>query len=211
MSAKLAGERSRAAESLAAGFCPRTPSGFSHADSGFQTGGVLDSCVPDGVLLAWHRLQSWCSANLLGAVAELARRRPADHTPPASSGQFPAQVSEFVCDEVAAALVLTGLAAGVLSDVSVDLQVRLPATARALYAGVIDYPKAKLIAEITRVLSDEHALQVEARILAGAGKQTTGQLRVALARAVIAEGSSRAPLARGRWDRGAGRVQPAAC
>ena len=123
---------------------------------------------------------------MLAAIAELARRRPADETPPAPPGQFPAQVSEFVSDEVAAALTLTGPAAGVLSEVALDLAIRLPGTFRAQRAGIIDYPRARLIAESTRILTDEQARQVEAKILPAAGEQTTGRLRAALARAVIA-------------------------
>jgi hypothetical protein len=198
-------------EVLAAGFCPRPPSSAAEPGSGFETGGALDTCAPDGVLAgladavtrdgrlaelnddeligvlrAWRRLESWCSAGVLAAIAELARRRPADKASPAPPGQFPAQVSEFVSDEVAAALTLTGSAAGVLSDVALDLAIRLPGTFRAQHAGIIDYPRARLIAESTRILTDEQARQVEAKVLPAAGEQTTGRLRAALSRAVIA-------------------------
>src|ERR1700759_1681511 len=139
-----------------------------------------------GVLQAWRRLESWSSAGTLAAAAELARRRPADRTPPAGPGQFPAQVSEFASDEIAAALTMSGPAAGVLLDLALDLAVRLPATARPLREGVIDYPRARLIAEATRILTDEQARDVEARVLLRAGDQTPGRLRAALARAVIA-------------------------
>jgi uncharacterized protein DUF222 len=211
---RIDAERSQRAandETLAAGFCPRPPSPAGEPGSGFETGGVLDTCAPDGVLAgltdavtregrlaelnddeligvlrAWRRLESWSSAGVLAAIAELARRRPADKTPPAPPGQFPAQVSEFVSDEVAAALTLTGPAAGVVSDVALDLAVRLPGTFQAQHAGIIDYPRARLIAESARILSDEQARQVEAKILPAAGEQTTGRLRAVLARAVIA-------------------------
>ncbi len=194
-------------------FGSRPPASGSAAEpsSGFEAGGALDTCAPDGalagltdaatrdgrlaglnddeligVLRAWRRLESWSSAGVLAAIAELARRRPADGTPPAPPGQFPAQVSEFLSDEVAAALTLTGPAAGVMSDVALDLAVRLPGTYRAQHAGLIDYPRARLIAESTRILTDEQARQVEAKILPAAEGQTTGRLRAALARAVIA-------------------------
>jgi hypothetical protein len=205
------GQRAADEEALTAGFCPRPPSSAAEPGSGFESGGVLDTCAPEGtlagladavtrdgrlaelnddeligVLRAWRRLESWSSAGVLAAIAELARRRPAEKTPPAPPGQFPAQVSEFVSDEVAAALTLTGPAAGVLSDVALDLAVRLPGTFQAQHAGIIDYPRARLIAESTRILTDEQARQVEAKILPAAGEQTTGRLRAALARAVIA-------------------------
>jgi hypothetical protein len=139
-----------------------------------------------GVLRAWRRLESWCNAGLLQAIAELARRRPADRTPPAPRGYFPEQLSEFIADEIAAALTLSGRAAGTFLDLSLDLAIRLPATARALHEGIIDHLKARLIADATQVLTDEDAREVEARILPRAGEQTLGQLRASVARAVLA-------------------------
>jgi hypothetical protein len=193
-------------EVLAAGFRSRTPpASSSGSGTGFESGGVLDTSAPSamlagltdavtrdgrlaeldddeliGAMRAWKRLESWCSANLLTAVAELARRRPAERTAPAAPGEFPAQVSEFASDEVAAALTLTGQAASTCSDLSLDLATRLPATARAHHAGLIDYPRARLIAEATRILSDDDARRVEARMLPQAPEQTTGQLRAAV-------------------------------
>jgi hypothetical protein len=94
-----------------------------------------------GVMRAWRRLESWCGAGLLAAVAELARRRPADRTPAVAPGEFPAQVSEFLSDEVAAALTLTSRAADAMCTLGVDLGVRLPVTARALHAGSSTRPR----------------------------------------------------------------------
>lgn len=190
---------------------PHPPATASQCGSGFESGGVLDVCAPSGtlagltdaasrdgrlsdldddeligVLRAWHRLESWCASGGLAAIAELARRRPADRVAPGPPGGFPEQLSEFTGDEVAAALTLTGRAADTCLGVALDLAVRLPGTARALDEGIIDRPKARLIAEATRILTDEHAGQVEARILPAAGKQTTGQLRAAVARAILA-------------------------
>jgi hypothetical protein len=169
----------------------------SRPGGGFEDGGVLDGAVPGvslagradavtrggglggldddeliGVLRAWRRLESWCTAGLLAAVAELARR--------------PAQLSEFISDEVAAALTLTGRTASTYTDLAVDLAIRLPLTAAALHGGVIDFQRARVIAEATRVLADDQAREVEARIFPQAGQQTSGQLRAAVARAVLA-------------------------
>jgi hypothetical protein len=162
---------------------------------------------------AWQRIESWASASGLAAVAELARRRPAQGTPPAPPGQFPEQVSEFAVDEVAAALTLTSQAASTSMALGLDLAVRLPATFRAHHQGRIDRAQARLIAEATRILSDADARQVEAQILPRAAGQTTGQLRAALARAVIAvdpeaaarrrEEAQRDPRIR-RWQEDAG-------
>ena len=198
---------------LDAGFRTRTPMVPSPSGSGFDSGGILDVCPPGGslaglvdaavrdgglaeldddeligVLRAWRRLESWCSSGSLAAIAELARRRPAERTAPAavaSPGSFPEHLSEFIGDEVAAALTLTTRTADAYLGLALDLATRLPGTARALHEGVIDYPRARLIADLTRVLSDEDARAVEARILPAAGQQTTGRLRAAVSRAEI--------------------------
>ena len=65
----------------------------------------------------------------LSLVAELARRRPADRTAPTAPGRF-RTASEFLADEVAAALTLTGPAAGACLDLALDLAVRLPGSRR---------------------------------------------------------------------------------
>jgi hypothetical protein len=181
--------------------------------SGFELGGALDASPPSaslagltdavtrdgrladldddeliGALRAWRRLESWCSAGTLAAMAELARRRPAERTAPAaaaSPGSFPEHLSEFIGDEVAAALTLTTRTADAYLELALDLAIRLPGTARVLHEGAIDYPRARLIADLTRVLSDQDARAVEARILPAAGQQTTGQLRAAVSRAVL--------------------------
>jgi hypothetical protein len=228
----------RAGESLAAGFCSRTPAVPASSGTGFESGGPLDTSPPSGTLAglaeaitrdggladldddeligalrAWQRIESWASASGLAAVAELARRRPAQGTPLAVPGQLPEQVSEFAVDEVAAALTLTSQAASTSMALGLDLAVRLPATFRAHHQGLIDRAKARLIAEATRILPDAGARQVEAQILPRVAGRTTGQLRAALARAVISvdpeaaarrrEEAQRDPRVR-RWQEDAG-------
>jgi Domain of unknown function (DUF222) len=189
----------------------------NHPTTAGSPGPVTGPAIPPsfmiGVLRAWRRLESWCSAGTLAAIAELARRRPADRTPPAPAAGFPAQLSEFIGDEAAAALTMSGRTADAYLELALDLATRLPATARALRAGIIDFPRARLIADLTRVLSDEHARQVEDAILPAAGQQTTGQLRAAVGRAVLAvdaeaairrrEQAQRDPRVR-RWQEDAG-------
>ncbi|MBV9795294.1 MAG: DUF222 domain-containing protein [Actinobacteria bacterium] len=178
--------------------------------SGFESGGAFDVSAPSwplarqadaatgdgqlaslnddeliGALRAWRRLESWCCAGLLAATAELARRRPAERTGPAAPGEFPAQLSEFIADEMAAALRLSTRTADAYLDLALDLATRLPRTATALREGSIDHLKARLISEATRILTDEQARAVEAQILPRAGQQTPGQLRAAAARAVL--------------------------
>jgi hypothetical protein len=89
-----------AAESVAAGFRPRTASAPPASGSGFESGGILDTCAPGGplagladaatrdgrlaeldddeligVLRAWQRLESWCASGLLTALASIFRVR----------------------------------------------------------------------------------------------------------------------------------------
>ena len=89
-------------------------------------------------------------------------------------------------DELAPALTMTVRAAEMHLSLAADLVTKLPVTAAALEAGRIDMARARIIADATRVLSREQAAAVEQRIFPRAGQQTSGQLRAALARAILA-------------------------
>ncbi len=190
---------------LPAGCLPRDGTGFG---AGFADGGELDVLAPGvtlagfaaeaharlgtlpddeliGVLRAWWRQTSWAQARALAAIAELARRRPADRTPAAAPGQFPARLSEFLPDEVAMALTLTQCAAQTQVALALDLAAR-PATAAALEGGRIDLRKARVILDAITPLSAEHAAAAEAAVLPAAAGQTTGELRTAVTAAVLA-------------------------
>jgi hypothetical protein len=92
---------------------------------------------------------------------------------------------EHTGDEIAAALTLTGRSADQLLDLAIGLR-RLPMTSAALAAGDIDVPRAMVIAQELAGLTDEHAAAVERAVLGAASQQTTGQLRRATHRAVLA-------------------------
>ena len=95
-------------------------------------------------------------------------------------------ISPFASYELSLALTLTGRSADAYLDFAVELATKLPKTMAALEAGQIDIIRARIIAEATHVLSNEHTAAVEERIFPRAGQQTSGQLRAALARAVLA-------------------------
>ena len=95
-------------------------------------------------------------------------------------------ISAFASYELSLALTLTGRSAEAYLDFAVELATKLPKTMAALEAGQIDIIRARIIAEATHVLSNEHTAAVEDRIFPRAGQQTSGQLRAALARAVLA-------------------------
>jgi hypothetical protein len=165
--------------------------GFT-ADAQAQLGTVSDDELI-GVIRAWRRLASWAAAGELEAIAALARRRPADGTPPAAPGQaFPPQVSEFTGEEVAAALTLTPISGGRLTGLAVDLAGRLAPVRDVLANGWIDLPRARLFAQATETLTDEHTAAVVAAVLPQAPEMTSGRLRRALDRAVLAADPSAA-------------------
>ena len=93
--------------------------------------------------------------------------------------------AEHADAEIAALLTLTGRGAGRVLDLAISLR-RLPLTARALAAGMIDLPRVAVIADETTGLDDDHAAAVERHILVRAPGQTTSQVRAAARRAVFA-------------------------
>jgi Domain of unknown function (DUF222) len=187
-------------EVIMAGRLPRQP----RAGCGFAVGGAADDLPPGavlagladdvwaaglgslggdeliGMLRAARRLVSWAAALELTAVADLAARRTAGAGAAGDSA-----TGEHIADEIAAALTLTGRAADTLLDLAMALQ-RLPATMTALAAGRIDRQRAAVIADEVTGLAAEHAAAVERRVLGAAPDQTSGQLRAATRRAVLA-------------------------
>lgn len=171
---------------------------------GFDAGGVADRVPPGpvlaglagrkwasglsrasddelaGLMIAWRRVASWAAAGEMAAVAELRRRREAQVTAGAD-----AHLAEHVSDEVAMALMLTSWAAGRLVDRAQGLA-RLPRTRAALAAGQIDVPKALVILGELSGLDGVHAARVEAAVIGRAAGWTTGELRQAARRQVIA-------------------------
>ncbi len=198
----LDGPYTGAGESIPPGFTHRDPGGPSGA--GFAAGGALDQLPPGpwlgsalasvtadgydgltdseqiGVLLGWQREAAWAQAGLVAAVSGVRNRRLSQSTRPGWS-----RVADHITDEIAIALRLTSLSAGRLLGVAAGLD-RLAPVAAALAAGQIDWAKACLLADELAVLTDEQALDIATRLLGQAGEQTTGQLRAALARAVLA-------------------------
>ena len=178
--------------------------GFTHGcpapgATGFAGGGLVDQMLP-GADLAWHagmarqrglgtldddqlvgflgaarRLGSWAAALEHEATAELDARRAG---PDGREG-------EHVAAELAAALTLTGRSAQAQLDLSRQLE-RLPQTAALLAAGIIDRPRVLVITAELALLPAGAAAEVENLIAPRAGAMTTGRLRAACQRAVLA-------------------------
>jgi len=167
----------------AGGLADRIPPGAALAGlAGDRWAAGLDRLSDDeliGILRAARRLTSWATAMELAAAGDLWRRRTAEE----DAGDTGA--AQHADAEIAAALTLTRHAADQLLNFAAALR-RLPATSHALAAGDIDPPRAKVIADETTGLTDEHAAAVDAAIIGAAPSQTTGQLRPAARRAVQA-------------------------
>jgi hypothetical protein len=140
-----------------------------------------------GILGRWAAQESWTVAAKLGVIRELLRRR----------GLSGAQVRRLPCglpdawdesvgNEVAAELGISPQAADKLIWLAWALAARIPRIGAALDSGVIDYVKAKAIAEETSVLDDGHLAAAEEMILAaGLDGKTPGQIGKIAARAVV--------------------------
>ena len=123
----------------------------------------------------------------LAAVAQITARAAArDENAGTGADGRPSVVTRSAAAQVALELTMSPYGASAWADLAVQLAWRLAGTGAALAAGVIDLARARLIAEAASPLSDEAARAVEARVLPAAGGQTTGMLRAALRRAVIA-------------------------
>ena len=181
-----------------------TLAGFAEEVTGLSgrcAGASDDELV--GVLRAWGRLESWAAERKLAVIAELIRRRPAPGNPPSGPGGMPGGWGTFCGDELAAAVAISAQAAEKTLQLAHDLASRLPGTARALREGLIDLGKARIIAEVTRVLDPEEAAAAEALILAKVAGKTPGQVRVIAARAATSINPAAAQVRRERAQRDA--------
>jgi hypothetical protein len=131
------------------------------------------------VIMAAERLAAWVASVQLEAMAEFGRRRPVIGV---HSGQL---LDEFAEDEIAAALSVARTTAADRIGLGMDLRRRLPATHAALRAGELTPYKARLISEGTADLDSTEVATAEAHLLRSAQGQTPGQLRAAIARAVL--------------------------
>src|SRR5262249_60703729 len=116
--------------------------------------------------------------------------------------------AEHVTDELAVELTLTGRSAGRLLDLSAGLG-RLPAVNDALLSGFIDWPRACVFTDELAVVDDATASQIAGLLADAAAGWTTGQLRAALERAVLAADPAAAARRREEARKGK-RVEPLA-
>ncbi|MGH4021562.1 MAG: DUF222 domain-containing protein [Pseudonocardiaceae bacterium] len=145
--------------------------------------GLSDATLID-TIVGFDRVSSWASARQAGLLAEFARRRPSEDSPPSRS-DVPARYSGYAPDEIALALRLSRTTATGRLVMAQTLAADLPGTLAAWQAGTIDVLKARAITETSYVLAPEQRSALEARVLPRAGTQTVAQLRACLAGAVL--------------------------
>jgi uncharacterized protein DUF222 len=169
----------RVAETLPTG--PGLAAWLAHAETNQLEDGALA-----GIAAAYHRMAAWAAAGELAAVAQIASRSAAtDRRASADQAGRPDRVTPDAAAQISLALAISRDTATSWTDLAVTLKWRLPVTLSALAAGQIDLTRARMIARMTKALSDEQARQVEAAVLGHAGSLTPGQLHAALRRAVI--------------------------
>src|SRR6201996_920276 len=135
-----------------------------------------------GLIRGWRRMASLAAAAELAAVHEFSKRR---HDQAKADGAWDSTAMDAADVELAAALTLTNRGTQMLVD-RAEMQHDLPATATALAAGQIDWPRALVLFTGLTGQEPELARRLEEQLIGRAPQQTTGQLRAALNRALLA-------------------------
>ena len=145
----------------------------------------------------WEKVIAWAQARQCAEIS----RFMADSVAAPSHGMSAEQAVESAQAEVGLMLTLTsGGAAWRVADARTLVE-DFPATFAALESGVITLTKARIIVEGCADVSAERAAAVEARVLPRAPRQTHGQLRAAVARAVKREDAAASERRRERKKR----------
>ncbi|GAA1282840.1 HNH endonuclease signature motif containing protein [Pseudonocardia aurantiaca] len=163
------------------------PSGIAALELDVDT--ADPACLSDAQLIdamvGFERQAAWAQARQARIVAEFARRRPPDAKDMAGTDRTCA-ASPYAPDEVGLALRLSRWSATARIGQSRELVERLPETLGLWQAGRLDERRVTAICDATRNLPVDTARAVQERVLPRAPEQTLGQLKAALARAVIA-------------------------
>ncbi|MGH3390762.1 MAG: DUF222 domain-containing protein, partial [Actinomadura sp.] len=123
--------------------------------------GDLDEYALVEAMRAARRLTAWAESVELAAIAELDRRRELQ----ADRYGWTVEMSRAECDEISAALTLSGTAAAIRLGVAIALHKTLPGTRQALAEGRIDAARARVICDATTGIGTELARKVERLVL----------------------------------------------
>nr|MBA2415265.1 DUF222 domain-containing protein [Geodermatophilaceae bacterium] len=124
-------------------------------------------------------------AEQLDMITEMYRRARDWISAPADTPGL-VDAAEVAAAEIGVALRIARRSAVDRLGLAVHVLQGLPATAAALRSGEVSLAKARIIADATADLTDQHTAEVEARVLPRAGRQTPAGLGVSVARAVLA-------------------------
>ena len=160
--------------------------------AGFAKAGAWDACLPGpelaaavaaaagpewrcrgasgeqiiGILGRLAALESWMGAGKLGLIRALIRDDDPAFLCGSRHGDLPDVWEDALTHEIALALAASAPSADKTMRAAWELGARLPEISALLQTGVIDAPKARLVAEIFADLSDESAGRAEALIVA---------------------------------------------
>ena len=156
---------------------PRLAGGLAE----LSLGGLDDRALVE-VMRASRRLTSWAESLELAAISELEGRRTAQAD---RYGSWTLETSRALCDEVSAALTLSGTAAALRLGLAGMLVERLPRTGRALAEGRVDSAKARAICDGVLGIGDAIARKAEDLVLPDAPRLTARQVAARVRKAVI--------------------------
>ncbi len=118
-----------------------------------------------GVLGRLAAVESWAAAGKLGVIRALIRDDDPGFLCGSRHGDLPDVWDDGLAGEIALALAASVPSADKTMRAAWELGARLPEIGALLEAGVLDAPKARLVAEVFRDLSDESAGRAEALIV----------------------------------------------
>lgn len=152
----------------------------------------VDLGVDPGSLSRRARIERLAELERVKAQLEAAQARVlaalADEGSTACGDRIAARADrDWVREEVACALRVSGLTAAERLSLARELTTRLPATLAALARGEVSGAMARRLAETAVALDDEVSARVEQRVLPRAAGQTFAQFGQALRRAVLQE------------------------
>ena len=125
-------------------------------------------------IAATERQIAWLQAHQLTLLAAVAERRA-----PGQAGEG----KNWVREEIACALRLSGQSAASRLALAEELQTRLPAALAALSRGEITLLHAMALAEHAYGLDDDTVAAIQARVLPGAASQSLAEFKRAIRRA----------------------------
>jgi Domain of unknown function (DUF222) len=160
-----------------------------------------------GLLRRWTALEARAAAARLGVLRALIRDEDQPLPGGGYHGDLPDGWTRSLTYEVAAALAVSVPTADNMMWLAWDLQVRLPGVLALLADGSLAYSKARAVADVFQLLSDEDAAQAEAMILAELPGKNYGQVKKLAEQAAITVDPDSATRRREHAEREKSRVQ----